>query len=646
MPVQTLRDIESIEREEPWPFDQIESTYDLLRHGAAINPSASALSFFLRVEDHATPVRWSYAEWLADITRAANMFRRLGVNRSEGRGDVVACILPNLPETHIALWGAETAGIAFAVNPLLDGKQMGELLRAAKTRWVVTTGPAPDPEIWDRVASAIAGCPGLRGVLAIDASKHLAGYSGRQVLPAALAGTPVLDLGIEMAREAGDALGFSAPRAGDIASYFCTGGTTGLPKIARHLQRNEVANAMQLAKVAPELISAGRTMLTALPLFHVNAQLGTGLAVFGQGGHVVLAPPAGYRAPGLIPRFWEIVERHAVNAFSAVPTVYAGLLQVPRAGRDVSSLTHAICGAAPMPVELFRAFEREMGMRILEGYGLTESACVSSLNPAGGESRIGSIGLRMPWQPMRTMIVGSNGALEREAAVDEVGAICVSGPNVFPGYLDPAHDTGNWFDTTEPNGEMRRWFNTGDLGRMDAEGFFWLTGRKKELIIRGGHNIDPKIIEEALAGHPAVAMCAAVGRPDARAGEVPVAYVQLRAHASADEPDLLAYASKHIAERAAVPKAVRILAALPVTAVGKIFKPSLQLREVEGVVRDEAAALGVSLAELTVEQDAKLGILARYRVEGGDAVGFAAALGRHIFRSKPLDVGTNTVNSP
>jgi acyl-CoA synthetase (AMP-forming)/AMP-acid ligase II len=285
-------------------------------------------------------------------------------------------------------------------------------------------------------------------------------------------------------------------------------------------------------------------------------------------------------------------------------------------------------------VELFRKFESETGMRILEGYGLTESSCVASLNPPDGESRIGSIGMRIPWEEMRVLILDGDGRYQRDAEVDEPGVIALNGPNIFTGYLDPAHDAGVWLERPSSDG-TQRWLNTGDLGRMDGDGYFWLTGRKKELIIRGGHNIDPKSIEEVLAGHPAVEMSAAVGRPDPHAGEVPVAYVQLRPGVTVEEAELLRFAGEHIAERSAAPKAVIIVPALPVTAVGKIFKPTLNMKEIESVVRTEAIAAGVELAELRVEQDPQIGLIARYRATG-DAAALAAALGRYAFKSQSL----------
>ncbi|MEY9335278.1 acyl-CoA synthetase (AMP-forming)/AMP-acid ligase II [Pseudomonas protegens] len=615
----------------PQPFADINNTYALIERSASQWPQAPALSFFLRVEDHARPVRWTYAQLLTDITRAANLFERLGVRR----GDVVALILPNLPQTHIAMWGAQTAGIAFAVNVLLDGTQMAELLATAKVRWIVTVGPEPDAQIWQRVEGAIARLPGLQGVLAVDPMRHLPGHGQSAPLPAEVAGVPVLDFFAELALEPGERLRFAPPGLNDVAAYYCTGGTTGLPKIARHSQRNEVIFCGQLdAVIGAPVLRPGRTVLTALPLFHVNALIGCGLAAFAQGGHVLLAPPAGFRTPGFMPRFWEIVETHQVSSYSAVPTVYAGLLQVPCAGHDTSSLTVAICGAAPMPRDLLRKFEQQTGQRILEGYGLTEGTCASSVNPARGESRIGSVGLRLPWQDMRVMILDERGAWLRDAQVDEVGAICISGPNVFIGYLDSAHDQGAWFDTVALDGvSEQRWFNTGDLGRCDGEGYFWLTGRKKELIIRGGHNIEPKYIEEVLATHPDVALCAAVGRPDAHAGEVPVAYVQVRAGSAISSAQLLDYATRHISERAAVPKAIILADALPVTGVGKIFKPALVMAEIETVIRQEAALLAIELQEVRVVQSARQGLVASYRC-ADETSRLAEALSRYTFVSE------------
>ena len=637
MAIKNIDDIIDLETRCPDPFVNLpQNTYKMIERTALSQPEAPALSFIADVEHYTRPATWTYRELLADITRAANLFRRLGVNK----GDAIAYILPNLPETHITLWAAETAGVAFAINTMLEGEQMGTLLHSANTRWIVTVGPDSDPEIWSRVEKACPLIDALQGVLIVDGHRHHPDAAGQHSLPTVQGQLQVLDFHLELDRESGDELNFEGPQRDDISDYIGTGGTTGMPKIAMHTHANDMVIAEQLRiTVGDAIFSPGKVFMTALPLYHVNAQFGTGLPVFHAGGHVLLAPPQGYRSPGLLQCFWNIVEHYRVVSFSGVPTVFAALLQTSTQGRDLSCLERAICGAAPLPVDLFRKFQDASGVKILEGYGLTESTVVASLNPTDGEPRIGSVGLRLPWQDMQTVILDEEGSFVRKAEIDEVGIIALIGPNIFPGYFNPLQNKEVWIEIPDDQGATQRWLNTGDLGRQDSEGYFWLTGRKKELIIRGGHNIDPKMIEEALASHPRVALAAAVGRPDAYAGEVPVAYVQLRAGEEITEQELIDFARERIAEPAAVPKAINILPSLPLTTIGKIFKPALVMKEVEFVVRTVAQDNRVELDILRVEQDTKLGLVARYRVNDACADvlrGFAEALGLYSFNSEQL----------
>jgi len=393
----------------------------------------------------------------------------------------------------------------------------------------------------------------------------------------------------------------------DLSSFFCTGGTTGLPKIAMRRHGNEVANAWSVGQFFGAGIGPGKTIFCGLPLFHVNAVLATGLVPFSRGAHVVLGTPQGYRGDGVVKRFWELVEHHRINFFSGVPTLYASLLDVPIGERNVGSLEYGLCGAAPMPVEVFRTFQERTGIRILEGYGLTEGTCVSSVNPPFGERRLGSIGLRVPGQLMKAVVVDDGGRYIRDCVADEIGLLVIAGPNVFAGYVQPEQNRDLWLEL----GDGRRWLNTGDLGCCDEDGYFRLTGRKKDLIIRGGHNIDPATIEEPLHRHPAVQIAAAIGRPDAHAGELPVAYVQLKAGAHATEDDLAEFVRGQIGERAALPKQIRIVDAMPLTAVGKIFKPELKRRETADALRSALHEAGMPHARVTVENDASRGVSAQ-----------------------------------
>ena len=267
-------------------------------------------------------------------------------------------------------------------------------------------------------------------------------------------------------------------------------------------------------------------------------------------------------------------------------------------------------------------------MKILEGYGLTEGTCVSSVNPPSGERRLGSIGLRIPGQLMKAVRVDEQGSYLRDCVPGEVGLLVISGPNVFAGYKTPEHNRGLWIE----RGDRRQWLNTGDLGRQDAEGYFWLTGRKKELIIRGGHNIDPAIIEEPLHRHPAVHLAAAVGRPDAHTGELPVAYVQLKPGSVVTEQELMDFLKSEITERAALPKRVHVVGNIPLTAVGKIFKTALKHREITEVLTTELQQANVRFSELIVEEDKLRGTLVCVTVEHANAeVHVKEVLGRYPF---------------
>lgn len=533
----------------------LQNSYRLIAASADRFAGRTALRFIASPEGDEVAA-WTYAELVGRITAFANGLHLLGVDRTS----VVAFALPNLAETHVALWGAEAVGIALPLNPALGVATLAAILREAGASVLVTQASAItlSPSELEALLSAV---PSLSHLILVDSPAS-----------AVCAGTvAVHDFDALCTASDRDRLRFADARSSDDSSWFCTGGTTGLPKIARRSHANELANVAQIATAVTGLLGEGDAMLSGLPMFHVNAAMVSGLLPFAIGGEVVLATAMGFRTPGLLARFWPLVDRFGITSFSAVPTLLSALAQIPKPEGAGASLRFAICGAAPLSAAQHAVAERALGVPVLEGYGLTEGTCATSLNPAD-DRRPGSIGRVLPGQRARPMILDDDGRWVRDAAVGEVGALAISGDNVFIGYRSAAHDRGIWID--HPYG--RRWLNTGDLARIDADGYLWLTGRAKDLIIRGGHNIDPAVIEEALSSHPAVLLAAAVGRPDAHAGEVPVAFVQLRPDAMVDETALLAFAEAAIDERAARPKGVRILPALPLTAVGKIFKPELR----------------------------------------------------------------------
>ena len=394
----------------------------------------------------------------------------------------------------------------------------------------------------------------------------------------------------------GHLAGADLPRAGDLAAFVPTGGTTGAPKIAAHTHANQLSCARGIAECSG--LAAGEGMLGGLPLFHVNALIVTGIAPMFSGARVVWPGPAGYRDKALYARFWTIIEHYRIAAMSAVPTVYGTLAQVP-VDADISSLRVPIVGAAPLPSSVREAFARHTGRPLLEGYGLTEATCASTWTRPG-EERPGSVGRALPGQQIKAVRIGGDGSWA-DCAPGETGVLVIGGPAVFTGYVtDPALGGPR----VSRDGVVRDgWLDTGDLGRVDAGGFVSLTGRAKDLIIRGGHNIDPRVIEDALLAHPGVAAAAAVGRPDRHAGEVPVAYIVPAGPGRFDEADLLAWAATAIDEPAARPKHIYPVDAIPVTAVGKQFKPALAADAAVRAITDALDAAGLPDARATAAHE-------------------------------------------
>lgn len=571
-PFRSLADIQAIEATPLADRLAAPDVFGCLRAAAEAHGERTAI---IDLADPAKPAharRWSYAQAFEQMVRAANALH------AAGRGKPVGYLLPNLAETHFVLWGAAAGAGAAPVNPLLSADVVCEILEAAEAGCLVST--APGTPLYD-TAKAASEALGDLPLLTV-------GEGG--------------SLDSAMAKAPGDALAFDpGPDASKIAAYFHTGGTTGAPKLAQQTRANQAAMAWML-RYALDL-GPDDVVLTGLPLFHANAAILTGLAPLNAGSTLLLAGPDGFRNKALMAGFWQLVERFGVTVFSGVPTIYASLLDTPVGDHDMSSLRFGVVGAAPMPVSVITAFEARTGIKVLELYGMTESTCVSTCNPRDGDRRAGSIGLRLPYHQVKIAIIDEAGDYVRDGAVNEAGVVCLKGATVIPGYKQVERNAGAFFEDG--------WLNSGDLGRMDEHGYVWLTGRAKDLIIRGGHNIDPGLIEDALARHPDVELAAAIGQPDSYAGEAPVAYVTLREGASVTAAELKRYARESVAERPAAPKAVRILDAMPVTAVGKIFKP--KLRE-DAAVRAAAAALaaaGLPTLKVSARTDTQRGLIVK-----------------------------------
>jgi len=426
-----------------------------------------------------------------------------------------------------------------------------------------------------------------------------------------------------------------APRFDDLAGYFHTGGTTGTPKLVRHTHGNQVYQAWAMGLMLP---FERQALLFGLPLFHVGGALTQALSVLSGGGSLVTLGPAGWREPLAIPQVWRLVERYRPSVLAAVPTVVAAAIQVPVNGADVSSLRCAAAGGSAVPVAVGRAYQQELGLPMIEVYGMTETSGVLTMAYSDRPLRLGSAGHALPYSRVRTVKVDGEGRVVGECKPNEIGVIAMAGPGVFAGYLDAAHAQGAF---VEPG-----WVNSGDLGRIDEEGFLWITGRAKDLIIRGSHNIDPVAIEEVFFQHPGVALAAVVGEPDAHAGELPVAFVQPRPGVTLDAAELMAFVRERTPERAAVPVQLYFTDAIPLTAVGKVFKPALRLDAMQRAVGRLLEGLASPGAQIVHEvgQHAEHGNLITVRIGGVDDSDARETLTRQIgARLDPLTTRSEIV---
>ena len=560
--------------------------------------SRPAISYqiFSGPKDAAETLTWD--EFFARSVQAANLFRSLGV----GEKDAVAFVLPNCNETAATVIGGMIAGIVNPVNPLLDATQIGAILRETKAKVVVTLKAFPKTDVAQKTAEAVALAPNVEHVIEVDLLRYVTGVK-KMIIPLIRPKNPVTHNAKVHQWDAAvgaqsTTLDFADSEGDRVAAYFHTGGTTGMPKVAQHRYSGMIYNGWIGDTL---LFTEEDNVICPLPMFHVFAVHVIMMAMISSGAHVVFPTPQGYRGDGVFDNFWKLIERWQITFVITVPTAISALMQRP-VDADISSIKTAFSGSSPLPLELFKKFEGATGVNIVEGYGLTEATCLVSCNPVGGLKKVGSVGLPLPYTDVKILMDTADGP--KEMGVDEIGEVCVDNHGVY---------AGNTYTEAEKNQNLYHfdtYLRTGDLGRIDEDGYLWITGRAKDLIIRGGHNIDPAEIEEALAGHDAVAMVGAIGQPDAHSGELPCAYVELVQGASVSVDELMEYAKANIHERAAFPKYIEVLDELHKTAVGKVFKPDLRKSAITRIYDKALSDAGLAVRVAEVQDNKKQGLLA------------------------------------
>jgi long-chain acyl-CoA synthetase len=478
----------------------------------------------------------TYAQLHAYVRRFAGALEHLGIDR----GQNVALLLPNVPHFTIAYFGCHYAGAAVVpLNVLLTADEIVHHLDDSDAVALVT---------WEALY------PQARAAVdRVDRCRHLivAKPDGGDV--AAEPGTHNMTALIGSADPVDD---LPATMPDDTAVILYTSGTTGRPKGAELTHFNMFFNAhyagTQLMDLGPDTVA-----LATLPLFHSFGQTCIQNATIGVGGKVVLLPRFEPEAA------LELMSRHRVTYFAGVPTMYFALLHCPAASEyDLSALQWCLCGGAPMPVEVMNAFDSKYGVSILEGYGLSETSPVASFNVIDRPKKVGSIG-----QPIRGVEFKLTDAEGRTIETADVpGEIWIKGHNVMKGYYGRADATAEAI--------RDGWFRTGDVARRDADGYYFIVDRIKDMIIRGGFNVYPREIEEVLYGHPAVAEAAVIGVPHERHGEEVKAVLALKSGATASADEIVAYCKERLAAYK-YPRIVQFVDALPKGPTGKILKRAL-----------------------------------------------------------------------
>lgn len=564
------------------------SIHEAFAKSAVAFADRTALTMVMTGADAEESVQVSYANLYERITRAANLFSAVG-----GQGVGVAYMLPMLIETQVVLWAAESVGYAVPLNPLLQPEQLIDLISMSGAGILVTCGPAVSPQLWESCQAIQKQLPQLQ-VICIGGAAGLDG--------------PVIDFNTATRQTRANELDLPAPADLDrVVAYFHTGGTTGSPKLVAHTQRNQLSAALGAAALLA--MGPDDVLTNGMPMFHVGGAIACSLAPFMSGAHVLILSPLGLRSPDIIRNYWRIVERYGATIAGAVPTALSAILSHD-VDASLKTVRYGITGAASMPRSLAEKFSSMTGLPLHEILGMTESGGVTAVDPIAAPPTLSSVGLRLPYTRIEVLKRREDGSLGEACKPHEIGVLVISGPTVSPGYRDARQNGGVFVD-----GKL----NSGDLAYFDEDGKLFIAGRAKDLIIRSGHNIDPSMIEAAFTAHPQVAMAAAVGQPDSYAGELPVCYLTLAPNATATPDELQAFARERIDERPAWPKQVYVLATLPVTGVGKVYKPALRadaaIRLVEPLLE---AALGEKWGTATATDGGPRGMSVQITLSSDD----------------------------
>ena len=540
---------------------------DFLRHAAQAHPDHPATVFL--------GARLPYARLYAQANRFAHGLAAMGVRR----GDRVAILLPNCPQAVIAYYAALSLGaVVVMTNPLYTERELERQWSDTEAAVAVVLD-----RLWPRVQK-IRSRLSLRQVVVTGVQDYLSfpknllypvkarrdgswvdvAYDDATVpFTGVMRGRPAADPGVPL-------------QPGDLACLQFTGGTTGIPKGAMLTHRNLVTSVVQIRQfLLPGSRETEDRALAILPLFHAYGMTG----IMNLGVHLaatlVLIPLLDLNL------LMDTIRRERPTFFLGIPALYTAINNYPGVDKmDLTSIKACFSGGAPLPVETVKRFEKLTGARICEAYGMTEATSVTHVNPRFGVRKFASVGVPIVGTDAR-IVDAETGS--RDLPAGEVGELVVRGPQVMEGYWRQPEETAQVLRAT-PGDSDGRWLFTGDLARMDEDGYFFIVDRKKEMILSAGFNVYPREVEEVLFEHPAVLDATVVGVPDRLRGERIKAFVILRPGATATAPQIIDFCRERLAPYK-VPRAVEFRDSLPRLLTGKVSRRLLREEEIEKAAR-------------------------------------------------------------
>lgn len=541
---------------------RIESTATplaMLRQAAAAHPDKAAIEFLHSPLDP-EPRILTYRDLLNEVEAACRALHAAGVRR----GDGIGMLLPPIPEAIVTLIAAMEVGVVIPLNMLLSADAIAAQLRLARAKVVIVLGPHAQILVRQQLKQAAQSVPTLERIVEVSVEETSEdSVRWDRFLADHRNGRPVPEASADPHR---------------ATALFHSGGTTGAPKLAELSERNVVAGAL-MAAAAIGWRSDDRILLP-FPMFHVAGAIDGALGSIAAGATVILPTLLGGRHPQLIPNIWKVVEHTRASVVALVPTSLIAAAEVPVGDCRLQHLRAIGTGSAPLLPATAARIERTLGKPIVQVYGMTETSGITASQPVDGVFREPAVGVPAPLMELRLDL--------SHAAAAGRGEVCVRGPNVFTGYRTESGTVSVLRDG---------WLPSGDLGEFDADSQLRLCGRSKDVIIRGGHNVDPLMIEDVANSHPDVVQSVAVAMPDGYAGEVPTLFVIVRAGASTTSDAIARFVAERIAEPPARPKLVTIIAEMPLTPIGKIARFKLRQAAAVRCAQEALARLPIAAVE-------------------------------------------------